>query len=241
MAHAYSLPQLFNPARQWIICQAHGWILSHVIHVAKAEWLDSHRQVIHSCIRRKKEAQVEWNVSIAARATANRAWKTGRVTERLSLGPEGETLGTRTRQSSRVLRSMCRQVEDTSLCQHAEPAWAQAFAMESQVIESIAKEHDTTSHSHSASSGTRNGMLSISLHLGPGKTPSALERRGGSRPWLPHPSNAATWPLTRTRFLHSRGTRWSTGQSITQAIIPSGCCCTAGRPLDYRWARMTGN
>lgn len=74
-------------------------------------------------------------------------------------------------------------MEDTSLCQHAEPARVQAFAMESQVIESIAKEHDTTSQSHSASSPTRNGMLSNPVHLGPGKTPSALERRGNSRPW----------------------------------------------------------
>lgn len=120
MARAYSVPQLFNPLWQWIICCTYGWILSHVIHVAKAEWVDSHGQVIHSCIRKKKEAQVQWNVSIAARPMANRAWKTGRVTKRLFLGPGGETLGMRTRQTRRVLRSMWRQVEDTSLCQHAE-------------------------------------------------------------------------------------------------------------------------
>lgn len=54
MAHAYSVPQLFNPLWQWIICHAHGWVLRHVIHVAKAEWVDSHRQVIHSCISKER-------------------------------------------------------------------------------------------------------------------------------------------------------------------------------------------
>lgn len=58
-----------------------------------------------------------------------------------------------------------------SLSAHRKPARVKAFVMKSQVIESIAKEHDTTSNSHSASSRTGNGILSIPLHRGLGKDP----------------------------------------------------------------------
>lgn len=65
-----------------------------------------------------------------------------------------------------------------SLSARGEPARVHAFVVKSQVIESIAKEHDTTSHSHLASNGTGNGMLSISLHRGPGKTPICARETG---------------------------------------------------------------
>lgn len=81
-----------------------------------------------------------------------------------------------------------------SLSARRKPARVQAFVVKSQVIESIAKEHDTTSHSHSASSGTGNGMLSISLLRGPGKTLSALEKLESAQPHLVHRNNAVTWP-----------------------------------------------
>lgn len=126
-----------------------------------------------------------------------------------------------------------------SLSARREPARVQAFVVKSQVIESIAKEHDTTSHSHSASSGTGNGMLSISLHCGPGKTLPALEKQESSQPRLSHKSNAATWPRTRTSLPQSRGTRRSTGQSITPAIISAGSRSVAGRSWDNQRAWMT--
>lgn len=83
-----------------------------------------------------------------------------------------------------------------SLSARRELARVQVSLVKSQVIESIAKEHDTTSQSHSASSGTGNGMLSISPHRGPGETPSALEKQESSQLWLLLKSSAATWPQT---------------------------------------------
>lgn len=90
-----------------------------------------------------------------------------------------------------------------SLSACREPARVQASVVKSQVIESIAKEHDTTSHSHSASSGTGTDMLSISLHRGPGWTPSALEKQERAHRQPAHKSNATSPLQTRTRSLRA--------------------------------------
>lgn len=165
---------------------------------------------------------------MAARPKANRAWETGEVVERLFFRFRRWDFGdvdTSVLQSPRVnVKTSGRHI---SLSARREPTRVQAFVVKSQVIESIAKEHDTTSHSHTASSGTGNGMLSISLHRGPGETSSALEKQESSQPRLSHKSNAATWPRTRTWLAHSSSTRWFTGQSITPAIISTGCCSAA--------------
>lgn len=86
-----------------------------------------------------------------------------------------------------------------SLSACREPARVQASVVKSQVIESIAKEHDTTSHSHSASSGTGTDMLSISLHRGPGWTPSALEKQERAHRQPAHKTNATSPLQTRRR------------------------------------------
>lgn len=78
------------------------------------------RRVIHSCIRGKKTHKFSelfrWQPDprLAEHERQTRSWKG------YFLGSGGETLGTWTRQSDRVRRSMWRQVEDTFLCQHAE-------------------------------------------------------------------------------------------------------------------------
>lgn len=138
-------------------------------------------------------------------------------------------MDTSVQQSPRVNVKTCGR--HISLSAHRKPARVQASVVESQVIESIAKEHDTTSHSHSASSGTGNGMLSISLHHGPGKTSPALEKQESSRRRLSHKSNTATSPKHVQPLPRSSGTKLFTGQSITVAIISAGCCGTAGRPV----------
>lgn len=91
-----------------------------------------------------------------------------------------------------------------SLSARREPARVQAFVVKSQVIESIAKEHDTTSQSHSASSGTGNGMLSISLHRGPGETPSALEKQERSQKQRrdPAPNTYVAASKQRCKVIH---------------------------------------
>lgn len=81
------------------------------------------------------------------------------------------------------------------------------FVEKAQVIESIAKEHDTTSHGQSPSSETGNGMLSISLHCGPGETPSALEKRRAVAQ-----QQRCNLPCTHTPFPESSGAWRSSGQ-----------------------------
>lgn len=91
-----------------------------------------------------------------------------------------------------------------SLSACREPARVQASVVKSRVIESIAKEHDTTSHSHSASSPTGTDMLSISLHRGPAKTPCALEKQERARRQPSPERNAAACSLqTRARSLRA--------------------------------------
>ena len=108
-----------------------------------------------------------------------------------------------------------------SLSARREPARVQVFVVKSQVIESIAKEHDTTSHSHSASRGTENGMLSISLHRGPSKTLSALEKKESSQSGLAHKHNSATCSQTCTSL-----------PQRSSAIISTGCCRVGGEASD---------
>lgn len=54
-------------------------------------------------------------------------------------------------------------------------------------------------------------------------------------------SIAATWPWTHSSLPQSSGTRWFTGQSITPAIISTGRCSEAGRPVDNQRAWMAEN
>lgn len=116
-----------------------------------------------------------------------------------------------------------------------EPARVQASVLQSQVIESIAEEHDTSSHSHSASRRTGTDMLSIPLHRCPAETPACTPETGASSAQKSPPQHAHAPPELRYK-VNLRSIRKASDDLLGQAgklwdgrRAPGGCKLDPGQ------------